>query len=554
VSGSHVVLLGFSMDPRDCEGLAGFAIERTDLTAGETQWLIGNKAFQATASQGRVGGGFSSRQHPIQGFTWSDYNLDRAHRYQYRVVALKGPPEDLREFAEASIRIETETPESGDHDVYFNRGVAASQAYSRRFGTRSPDAVGEEAYSWLSRGLAEGIDQFIGRAADDGFGLRVAAYEFSDEKVLASLKAAIDRGADVKIVYDRRKAAPGDGNAKAVRSAGLEQVCTPRQQGRSHISHNKFIILLRDGAPQAVLTGGTNFSKGGIYGHSNVVHVVEEPSVAARYFDYWERLQKDPRVAQLARELSADLAIPAGEPPSGTTAIFSPRRETDALDYYVGLARGAKDALFVTFAFGMNRLFQDVFESAETPLRYATMERDARPQADRQAHEAERERIRQLRLLPENRFAIGSHLTRSAFDRWLGEHLSNLNRHVRYIHNKFMLIDPLGEDPIVVTGSANFSTASSTGNDENMLVIRGNRRVADIYLGEFMRIYAHHAFREFAQSRGRRLRLQDLRTDDWWRAYFGDTPQSRQRAYFSQTFQPDGRTQTRSIGAGTIGF
>ena len=69
-----------------------------------------------------------------------------------------------------------------------------------------------------------------------------------------------------------------------------------------------------------------------------------------------------------------------------------------------------------------------------------------------------------------------------------------------------------------------------------------------------MRIYAHHAFREFAQSRGRRLRLQDLRTNDWWRVYFGDTPQSRQRAYFSQTFQPDGRTQTRSIGAGTIGF
>jgi phosphatidylserine/phosphatidylglycerophosphate/cardiolipin synthase-like enzyme len=50
----------------------------------------------------------------------------------------------------------------------------------------------------------------------------------------------------------------------------------------------------------------------------------------------------------------------------------------------------------------------------------------------------------------------------------------------------------------VVTGSANFSTASTNKNDENMLVIRGNTRVADIYLGEFMRIYNHLSFRAWA--------------------------------------------------------
>jgi len=68
---------------------------------------------------------------------------------------------------------------------------------------------------------------------------------------------------------------------------------------------------------------------------------------------------------------------------------------------------------------------------------------------------------------------------------------------VQYIHTKFMLVDPLGPDPIVVTGSANFSAASTTDNDENMLVIRGNRRVADVYLGEYMRLWNHYAFREW---------------------------------------------------------
>ena len=52
-------------------------------------------------------------------------------------------------------------------------------------------------------------------------------------------------------------------------------------------------------------------------------------------------------------------------------------------------------------------------------------------------------------------------------------------------------MDPLGDDPVVVTGTANFSKASQVGNDENMLVIRDNKRVADIYFGEFMRIFDH---------------------------------------------------------------
>ena len=63
-------------------------------------------------------------------------------------------------------------------------------------------------------------------------------------------------------------------------------------------------------------------------------------------------------------------------------------------------------------------------------------------------------------------------------------------------HNAVMLVDPLGPRPIVVTGSANFSKASTETNDENMLVIRGDKRIADIYFGEYLRLYSHYAFRE----------------------------------------------------------
>lgn len=59
-----------------------------------------------------------------------------------------------------------------------------------------------------------------------------------------------------------------------------------------------------------------------------------------------------------------------------------------------------------------------------------------------------------------------------------------------------MLIDPVGTKPVTLTGSANWSLTSVTGNDENVLVIRGGKRVADVPSGAFRRVFAHHRFRE----------------------------------------------------------
>ena len=102
-----------------------------------------------------------------------------------------------------------------------------------------------------------------------------------------------------------------------------------------------------------------------------------------------------------------------------------------------------------------------------------------------------------------------------------------------------MLIDPLGEDPIVVTGSANFSDASTQRNDENMLVIRGNKRVADVYLGEFMRLFKHFQFRSAvaaAQGGPGEADTGFLDEDDSWREpfYAPDRAQCKERLYFSR--------------------
>jgi phosphatidylserine/phosphatidylglycerophosphate/cardiolipin synthase-like enzyme len=97
-----------------------------------------------------------------------------------------------------------------------------------------------------------------------------------------------------------------------------------------------------------------------------------------------------------------------------------------------------------------------------------------------------------------------------------------------------MLVDPLSDDPLVITGSANFSRASQTKNDENMLVIRSNTRVADIYFGEYMRVFDHHYARYLVKKLGGG-EAGYLKVDpkDWVTRHFDpDSYKSKRRRYF----------------------
>ena len=117
IAGAHVVILAMDMKESDCKGLLGFAIHRTDHTEECSGWLEGLKTFKETDPKLRAGLKVSSRQHPFQDFTWSDYTAKEGRKYTYRVVALKGSPTDLRPVADVSLTITTESAEGGDHDV-----------------------------------------------------------------------------------------------------------------------------------------------------------------------------------------------------------------------------------------------------------------------------------------------------------------------------------------------------------------------------------------------------------------------------------------------------
>ncbi len=232
---------------------------------------------------------------------------------------------------------DTESPEGGDHDIYFNRGIAASQAYVRRFGDKKPDEVpNRKAYEWLSRGLNEALEGFLESCVPGEHSLRIAAYEFYYERFLKLVKKVHDSGVKVQIIYDARQdKGPKDKNRDAVEEAGLQApISHERTRPKSYISHNKFIVKLdSSGNPISVWTGGTNFSQGGIYGHSNVAHVVEDPAIAAQFLTYWEALKDDPESDALKDSVENISPLPQGPPPAGTTVLFSPRHTDAALTW-----------------------------------------------------------------------------------------------------------------------------------------------------------------------------------------------------------------------------
>jgi phosphatidylserine/phosphatidylglycerophosphate/cardiolipin synthase-like enzyme len=522
IAGAYVVLLGIDMEQPASDGVLGFGIERIEHGHGNSRaWLQALKVFpDVPVEEGMV----STEHHPIQGFFWGDFTTRYGHEYTYRIVAMRGDPGALRASETVEVRIATEKEDEGQHAVYFNRGVAGSQAYVRKFGDRRPaDVPNRAAFQWLSRGLFRAMLDFIHKANGPDWGLRVSSYELQQGAVLNAFREAADSEADVKIIFDARAKAngPADANWAAIRQAKIENLVIPRTRSRSAISHNKFMVLLHNGEPVEVWTGSTNFTDGGIFGHSNCGHIVRKKDVAATYFKYWEELQKDPEMRDIRPGNDEIFPIPDGLPAIGTGAAFSPRSNLDLLRWYARLMDKAGTAVFFTAAFGVNDLFEEVLEQPKPYLRYVLLE-----SADRDIES----------LL--NEVAVANILPQNEFERWMEEHLSGLNTHVKYIHTKYMIIDPLGNDPLLITGSANFSDASTRKNDENMLVIRGDKRVADLYLSEFMRLFNHFQFRGLAHARaatGPESARSFLVPNDSWKAryYQPDTPKYLERLYFA---------------------
>ena len=480
--GTHSAVIGWTFDdPALRDGLLGFAIRRSEMDPEtrevmELKWLGGFKRFAET-DDGRFDD-VSSLEAPFQRFRWNDYTLKSSRAYLYKVFPMRGSPTELtRDETPLSFELRPSQEDPGDLGIFVNRGVTAAMAYLARFRNQHPSEVGPAAYRWLSRGLKESLLGFIA-AAKSGDALHVAIYEFFDHEIAQAFKDAIDRNVTVKIVHDANPDKPSTKeNEEVIHHFGLENFRTKRTT--VNISHNKIVIHLVNGTPHQVWTGSANFSENAFNYQTNTALIVRDPDTVQHFEDYFQVLDGNPSKtkSKLANRKIMDRANVIADRFVEKT-FFSPIKKKDILETSVDLIRSAHSAILISAPFGIDKtMIQALLTNSEDIIEYGLVNAAAKKKIEKLQRN-------NTRFFPPNRLKtyMGHNWDAKAF----GAHK---------IHAKTIVIDPWSDNPKVLIGSANFSEASCNDNDENAMLITGNKRLSSVIATEFMRMYDHYKSR-----------------------------------------------------------
>lgn len=184
--------------------------------------------------------------------------------------------------------------------------------------------------------------------------------------------------------------------------------------------------------------------------------------------------------------------------------IFSPRKTVDMLQWYADRMGDAASSVHYTAAFGVSQPIAEILSQGQNskgkpkpgdkPRRSPRIARHGKKQEDQSAgdsllryvlldnkpsehtSESRKEGAEKKGLdyvdyydfkdVQENRIAFGAILPANGGDSADanvndGECLTGLTTFVDFIHDKFMIVDALTDNPLVITGSANFSVAST---------------------------------------------------------------------------------------------
>ena len=522
VAGTQTVLLSMDIAKSKIgnKKFLGFDIVRTDKN-GKQLRINGSKHFSSVIHDATVTDPKIKFLSLIQSFFWKDYLADPGQTYTYTVNAVTGTPKAHADTFTAKIKVTTEELYSDKHSVFFNFGVTGSQGYERNFHNKPissfKGADREKVLNYLGRELwQDGLIKYVQQAKDNTFQLFCAFYELQFPDFLQELKAAKNRGVHVEIVFSNQPSQKVKNNA-AIKAAGIASICHPRTKANQ--PHNKFMVLCKNNKPVQVWTGSTNITQAGIFGQSNTGHWFKDAAIAEKYLNYWNLLKDNPDLSKLADVSEAQQAdTDLTKLKDGVYLFLSPRHSTTHLGNYAKLIDSAKELVCMVFPFNIDDVFKKVYREDKDYLRFLLFEKAAQAKSVKSND-------------TDLKITAGAILDKEVKEKWVKEvsAKSVAQAGILYVHNKFFLIDPLGKDPVVVSGSANFSKSSMTGNDENSLLIKGDKRVADIYLTEFNRLFEHFWPRYLKKiNAGKKNTAQGFEkpldeTYTWFNVYFDKT-------------------------------
>jgi phosphatidylserine/phosphatidylglycerophosphate/cardiolipin synthase-like enzyme len=423
--------------------------------------------------------------------------------------------------------------------------------------------------------IYEGVTSLLDRADKDGGSVNAALYELDDPLGLEKRLQASDHG-DPKsrtVILGNEVMDDGGEDADAVNRANLKKAGVPvidRILAKGQIPHNKFMVLTEQGVPGTVLTGSTNWTSTGLCTQTNNALVIQSALVANRYLKFWQALKTDVAQSdgvkkalqgQTLRSWNHDtnqtvLDTPIRLETSGATieVLFSPNtkallksppKETpNDMKRLFDLVLGAKQAvLFLAFDPGNNSILdaagtalaknpnlfvrgaltstqragnfaQALKRSQEAPpgeggsdMHVAVIGENGTPKAKGKP------KAKSASVAPDYRAIPAGRITKDdAFGAWEAE-LYKYGHAI--IHNKIVVIDPFSDNCTVISGSHNLGYRASHNNDENMVIIRGHKALAQAYACHVLDIYDHYAWRYWLQQMPDKFG-KPLEEDDQW--------------------------------------
>lgn len=560
---NDVVVVAWSYGQR-LDGCMGFAVYRIDDTGKETP-LPSMAVFpQFTRKPGQT-----TAQFPVQKFYWKDpfarlvAEKTGQRRFRYKVVPLEGKPGQLTPMAvgfAVSNEVSVSPVVSPKLRAYFNRGLISTQRVSRALkGQPSKGALlaavakpGSVLRDSLSGDMIEALLDFVKRAKAGGK-LYAALYELGDDELITALEGA---GKRLHLVLSNPKAsdeqsASGvtDGNDDArTRLSQTAGKLVDRMLPSGRIGHNKFVVYVnRNGKAAAVLLGSTNWTSTGLCTQTNNTLVADDAALAKRYLDYWHQLEQDttaagdtPRALQ-GTALRAWCARPKKlplAPDANVTCWFSPntpklrgsnpateKRPPD-MDDVATLIAGAQHAvLFLAFYPGRPSVANWAAAAQKANKQLFVRGCVTNPSAAEDFN-YDLTGITPPKRKPgdppgkqDPRVIQAKALTSTIPEGWQKE---ILNAGFAITHDKIVVIDPFSPDCVVITGSHNLGHKASFNNDENLVVIKGERALAQAYATHVLDVYDHFSWRWNVQTFGQKKADTLLKTNpmDWQERYF----------------------------------
>ncbi len=407
----------------------GFDVTWTTNVAGSTKINYGTDPSNLDQTMD-LGGSTTNHSVTLTG-------LNAATVYYVEAVSNDGQGTDVT----APVRVySTVSNSSGVIETYFNQGVNNTIGYANNYAAYLDGA-----------GLQNKIIDMINNAQTS---IDFCIFSINRDPFVTALNDAHNRGVQVRFVTNS-----GSNNA------ALQSV-TPQfpfiSGNGSALMHNKFIVVDADDKDNCwVFMGSMNFTTGELIDNYNCVHFIQDQSLARAYEIEFEEMWGS----------------------TGATAgIFNVKfgdAKTDNTPHNF-LIGGIPIELYFSPSDGTTNAISNALQSADASIDVAVLSFTRNDLRD-DLIDAHDDGVN-VRVMIENINDTGGEF----------QNLTNAGVPTKahpesgLLHHKYAIVDESApnSDPIVITGSHNWSSAAENSNDENTLIIH-DADMANLYVQEF---------------------------------------------------------------------